>query len=356
MRADDNDSNAVPDAAAPPAGIDQDDWVLGGEAAVPDRDYGPPVLSRFPTPQAVATEIREFERRFRSRLTPLLPIEPPRNLPFRFLWSRYRQLAMRHRSDVVDDFGGDPVFSSRLEPVLDFLAERYFRIESVGLEHLPSRGPAMVVVNHAGALPFDTVMLMHVVRRRHPAKRHLRPLIEDFLYHAPYVGVFLSRLGAVRACPENGQRLLSAGQLVAVFPEGEKGASKLYRQRYQLQRFGRGGFVKLALRTGVPIIPAAIVGAEETHPLLGKVTHLTKTLGVPFLPVTPTFPWLGPLGLVPLPAKWRVHFGEPIDLAGEHGSEAADDRLLVSQLAAGIRERVQALLDQALAARGPSYF
>ena len=366
MSSDDKDAkrapgaHSVPDAAPIPSGargvgLEDEDWVLGGEAAVPQRNYGPPIPSRFPTPQTMAGEIRELERRFRSRLTPLLPVEPPRNLPFRFLWSRYRRLAMRGRSEAVDDFGRDPVFAARIEPVLDFLSDRYFRIQHQGLQNVPATGSAMLVVNHAGALPFDTVMLMHLLKRLHPPRRQLRPLIEDFLFHAPYVGVLLSRLGAVRACPDNGTRLLNDGHLVAVFPEGEKGAAKLYRNRYKLQRFGRGGFIKLALRTGVPIIPVAVVGAEETHPLLGKVTHLAKPVGVPFLPLTPTFPWLGPLGLFPLPAKWRVHFGAPIDLRAEHDADAANDRLLVTRLAAEVRDQVQGLVDQALSARGAPY-
>ncbi|MBT8495389.1 MAG: acyltransferase family protein, partial [Deltaproteobacteria bacterium] len=307
-------TDAIPDAA--PVNFDStSDFVLGGEATVPQREYGPPIPSRFPTPHSVGSEIRELERRVRARLTPLLPPGPPRKLPFQFLWSRYRQLAMRHRSAVIDDYGRDPAFVNRLAPYLELLFSRYFRASVKGLSNVPEQGGAILVVNHSGALPYDTLLLTHLIRTRLGQKRQLRALIEDFLFHAPYVGVVLNRLGAVRACPENAQRLLSDGNLVAVFPEGIKGPSKLYKDRYKLQRFGRGGFVKLALRAGVPIIPVAIVGAEETHPVLGRMTRLTRTLGLEYLPVTPTFPWLGPLGLLPLPSKWSVSFGEPIRLS-----------------------------------------
>ena len=176
----------------------------------------------------------------------------------------------------------------------------------------------------------------------------MRPLVEDFVFHFPYLGTLINRLGGVRACQENAQRLLDDDQLVAVFPEGIKGIGKLYRDRYKLQRFGRGGFIKLALRTRAPIVPVAIVGAEETHPMLTKVTWFAKSVGVPYVPITPTFPLLGPLGLLPLPSKWYVRFGEPLDLPAEHGPEAAPDRILVNRLAETVRARIQTMIDETL--------
>jgi 1-acyl-sn-glycerol-3-phosphate acyltransferase len=131
-----------------------------------------------------------------------------------------------------------------------------------------------------------------------------------------------------------------------VFPEGVKGMGKLFRDRYRLQRFGRGGFVKLALRTGAPIIPVAVVGSEEALPLLARVTWFAKSVGIPYVPVTPTFPWLGPLGLVPLPSKWKIKFGEPLHVSQEYGPEAADDRLLVGRLSEQVRAQVQAMVDE----------
>jgi 1-acyl-sn-glycerol-3-phosphate acyltransferase len=330
---------------------DSEEFFLGGEAAVPAREYGPPIQSELPDPRAITREIRELERRVKALVTPAFPIEHRRRLPLGFLWKRYRNLAMRGRSDMVDDFGRDPVYTGRVEPFLDFLRQRYFRVDVQGVDHVPGTGPAIVVANHSGALPLDGLVLMHVLRREHPARREARPLIEDFLFHFPYLGTFISRVGGVRACPENAERLLEGGQVVIAFPEGAKGMSKLYRDRYKLQRFGRGGFIKLALRTRSPIIPAAIVGAEEAQPMLGKITWLAKSVGIPYVPITPTFPWMGPLGLAPLPVKWFMRFGPPMDLAAEYGAEAASDRILVGRLAETVRASIQSMVDDILARR-----
>ena len=265
-----------------------------------------------------------------------------------------RELAMRGRSDVVDDFGYDPVLAERMEPVLEFLYRSFFRVETLWVDRVPQSGRALIIANHSGSLPYDGAMLMSALRLDHPARRARRR--RGLVFHFPYLGVLMNRIGGVRACQENAERLLEREELVAVFPEGIKGIGKLYKQRYQLQRFGRGGFVKLALRTGAPIIPAAIVGAEEIHPMIGRVTWLAKSLGLPYLPITPTFPWLGPLGLVPLPTKWRIAFGEPIGLAKQHGRAAADDRILVGRLAEEIRQTVQAMVDDLLAARRTALF
>jgi 1-acyl-sn-glycerol-3-phosphate acyltransferase len=270
-----------------------------------------------------------------------------------FLASRVRDLSMRSRADSIDDFGLDPVAADRTRPLLDFLYNRYFRVETTGLSHLPDRGRALIIANHSGFLPYDGVMLMHAVHRDHPGHRAVRPLVEDFVFHFPYLGTLLNRIGAVRACQENAERLLEREQVVAVFPEGGKGTGKLYSERYQTQRFGRGGFVKLALRTGAPIIPAAIVGAEEVQPMLGRVTWLARALGVPYLPITPTFPWLGPLGLLPFPSKWRIAFGAPIHLDGDPGLSAgrAEDRILVTEIAEQVRNRIQDMMNDLLGQR-----
>lgn len=250
--------------------------------------------------------------------------------------------------DPVDDFGRDAALEARLRPAMEFLYRRYFRVQTRGLEHVPERGRALLVCNHAGALPYDAAMVKAAVTFDHPARRDVRPLLEDFVFHMPYLGVLVNRLGFVRACQENGERLLAQNELVAVFPEGVKGLGKLYRHRYELQRFGRGGFVKLCLRTGTPIIPVAIVGAEETHPTLAKLSLPLHAM--PYLPVTPTFPLLGPLGLVPLPARWWIVFGEPIDL-GRHGPTAADDRILVNRISEQVRATIQGMVDRVLEER-----
>ncbi len=342
----------VPDASGsyPPV-PDDDDLFLGGEAVVPPGDYGPPIPSNLPDARSITGEIRELERRVRARITPAFPIETKRRLPLEFLWKRYRAFAMRDRSDVVDEFGRDPVYAERVEPMLDFLYRRYFRVETAGLHNIPNVGRALVVANHSGTLPYDGAILMHAVRHEHPAHRDLRPLVENFVFHFPYLGTFINRIGGVRACQENAQRLLDDDQLVAVFPEGIKGIGKLYKDRYKLQRFGRGGFIKLALRTRTPIVPVAIIGAEETHPMVGKVTWFARSLGVPYVPITPTFPALGPLGALPLPTKWFVEFGEPFDLPAKYEPDAADDRILVNKLAEQVRSRIQEMIDDGLARR-----
>jgi 1-acyl-sn-glycerol-3-phosphate acyltransferase len=258
---------------------------------------------------------------------------------------------MRTRSDVVDDFGLDPIYAERWRPLLEFLYHSYFRVEAVGMDNLPDHGRALIVSNHSGTLPLDGAMIMFAVRFCHPAHRDVRPLVEDFVFHFPFLGVAMNRIGCVRACQENAERLLDGDQVVAVFPEGIKGIGKRYGERYQLQRFGRGGFVKLALKCRAPVIPAAVIGAEEAYPMLTKVTWLAKYIGIPYIPITPTFPWLGPAGAIPLPSKWTIRFGEPMDLAGKHGVDAHNDRILVNRLTEQVRSTIQTMVDDSLSAR-----
>ena len=269
-----------------------------------------------------------------------------------FYLRKWGRLAMRGRSEEVDDFGFDPIYDAKLKPVLDFLYTKYFRVETIGISSVPKTGRCLLVANHSGTLPLDGVMIKAAVKRE---GRDVRWLTEDFIYHMPYLGSAMNRLGAVRACQENAERLLSKEQLVAVFPEGVKGIGKLFADRYRLQRFGRGGFIKLCLRTGTPIVPVAVTGAEETNPLLFKIEHLSKALGVPYVPVTPTFPLLGPLGLLPAPTKWTIQFGEPLDLSS-HGPSAADDEILVGKLAERVRATIQGMLDRTVGSRKSVFF
>jgi 1-acyl-sn-glycerol-3-phosphate acyltransferase len=266
---------------------------------------------------------------------------------YRRQWGR---VAMRDRSEEVDDFGLDPKYAARVRPFFDFLYERWWRVETHGIERVPADGRVIVCANHSGALPYDGAMLATALRREHPQRRDLRWLAEDFIFHFPFLGVFMNRIGAVRACQENAERLLRKESVVGVFPEGVKGIAKLYRDRYKLQRFGRGGHVKLAIRTRTPIVPVAILGAEEAHPLIAPTSILAKALGVPFVPITPTFPWLGPLGLVPLPSKWKIYFLEPITMDG-YPPDAADDEVLVGRLNEKIRGLIQEELDRAVKQR-----
>ncbi len=267
-----------------------------------------------------------------------------------YYFRQYGAQAIRNLSAEVDDFGLDPHFEKRARPALEALVKRYFRVDVDGADNLPTSGRALIVANHAGALPWDGLVLRTALRVERPSLPPVRWLAEDTVFHYPFLGVTMNRLGAVRACQENAERLLAQDRLVAVFPEGAQGSSKLFRDRYRLQRFGRGGYVKLALKLGAPIIPTAIIGAEETNPLLARVSGLGRALGANFLPITPTFPWLGPLGLLPAPVKWRVVVGEPIDVSS-YGEHAADDALVVHRLNEQIRSILQALVDQAKAAR-----
>jgi 1-acyl-sn-glycerol-3-phosphate acyltransferase len=263
------------------------------------------------------------------------------------------RIRMIGTADHVDDFGYDAAFAARMAIFLEFLYARWWRVEMRGVEHVPATGRVMLVANHSGGfLPYDGLMMAHGLRtRRGTSGRVVRPLIEDFVHHLPWVGPALTRMGAVRASAENAERLLQQEHAVAVFPEGAKGVGKYYRDRYRLQRFARGGFVTLALRTGAPVVPVAIIGGEEIHPVIAKWEGLARLLNLPYVPVTPTFPWFGLAGLVPLPTKWRIVFGPPIDLAAEHGAEAAEDDLIVNRLKEQVRERVQRMVVEELRLR-----
>jgi len=272
-----------------------------------------------------------------------------------FYLRQWGRLGLRSRSEEVDEFGYDPVYERKILPFFEFLYRRYFRVVTQGLERVPKEGRCLLVANHSGTLPVDGMMLRLALHHEHPQHREMRWLAEDAIFHFPFLGSISNRMGAVRACQENATRLLDRDALVAVFPEGMKGIGKLFRERYKLQRFGRGGFVKLCLRTRTPVIPVAIVGGEETNPLLARVDYLTKAVGLPYLPVTPTFPFLGPIGLVPVPTKWKIYFGEPIHF-DRHGAEAADDEILVGRLAEGVRAEIQSMLNRALVERRSVWF
>jgi len=265
-----------------------------------------------------------------------------------------RAVARPGDSRRADDFGLDPAFEELVEPLFAFLYRRWWRVETRGLENVPASGPALVVANHSGAMfPYDGAMLKMALRLEHPAARELRPLVDDFVFEMPLLASLMARVGGVRASPENAQRLLRRGEVVSVFPEGLRGMRKKFTDRYRLQRFGRGGFVSLALRTATPIVPVAVIGGEEIHPLLGTWEWPAKLLGLPYFPVTPTFPWLGLLGLVPLPSKWVLRFGEPIDLARRAGDPA--DPVHVDRLTEEVRETIQEMVEETLRERGPAF-
>lgn len=256
---------------------------------------------------------------------------------------------------AVDDFGFDPELTDRiLLGLVRPLYRSWFRVEVTGLENVPSDSGALIVANHAGVIALDAVMTQVALRDEHPAHRYLRMLGANLVFQTPFMGELARKAGHTLACHPDAERLLRAGELVGVWPEGYKGIGKPFSQRYKLQRFGRGGFVTAALRTGAPIIPTAIVGAEETYPMVADAKLLARILGLPYFPVTPTFPWLGPLGMIPLPSKWHIHFGEPIPTDG-FPEGAADDPMVVFDLTDEVRERIQQSLYRLLVLR-PSAF
>ena len=265
--------------------------------------------------------------------------------------------ARRLRGDYEEDeWGFDPSFAAAAEPLLSFLYERWWRVTATGTEHVPREGRALLVANHAGVLPWDATMMATALRRSGLDRGggRVRFLVLDWAFSLPWASVAIRRCGGVPASPYNGLRLLEQDHLVMVFPEGAKGVGKPYGERYRLRRFGRGGFVEIALRAGAPIVPVAVVGSEEIYPKLADVPALARLIGAPFFPVTPTFPWLGPLGAIPLPSRWRIEFCEPIETAG-YGPDAAGDRGTVLELTEQVRETVQQALYANLVRRGPAF-
>ena len=242
----------------------------------------------------------------------------------------------------VDEYGLDQeIVETFLMEMVRPLATKWFRVEVRGVENIPTEGGALLVANHSGTIPIDGIMTMFAVHQT--TGRNLRPLGADLVFRLPFIGEVARKAGATLACSEDATRMLSKGELAGVWPEGFKGIGKPYSERYKLQRFGRGGFVSAAIRTGVPIVPCSIVGAEEIYPLVGNVPALARLLGVPYIPITPFFPLLGPLGLVPLPSKWIIEFGEPIR-TDSYDPGAADDPMLVFNLTDQVRETIQQTL------------
>ena len=257
----------------------------------------------------------------------------------------------------VDDWGRSQRIFDLVEPLLDFYYRHWFRVEVEGIENVPDLGGALIVSNHSGALPPDAPMIMQAIRHEHPNPRPLYMLGEDWFKGYPGVGMLANKIGLVGAHPANAQRLLRDEQkLVLVFPEGQKGSRKLYWQRYRLRRFGRGGFVRTAMRAGVPIVPTAVMGAEEAMPIFAHVPLLQRLTGLIYFPINHAFPQFGPAaGLMYLPAKFRIRFLEPIDLSG-YGPDDADDIALVGRLSERIRLRIQEELDDLVLARRSVWF
>lgn len=257
----------------------------------------------------------------------------------------------------VDDWGRSENVYSLIEPILNFYYHYWFRVKCEGIENLPTSGGALLVANHAGAIPPDALMIAQAIRNEHPSPRPLYMLGENWLKGYPIVGMFANKVGMVAAHPANAQRILrDEGRLALVFPEGEKGPRKVYWQRYRLRRFGRGGFVATALRAGVPIQPIAVVGSEEAMPIFAHVPLLQRLTGLIYNPLTHSLPHFGILGAAMyLPAKFRIHFLKPIALS-QYGPEAAQDVALVQNLADEIRSKIHDELQSILGKRKSVWF
>ncbi|KRE37461.1 hypothetical protein ASG73_07205 [Janibacter sp. Soil728] len=257
---------------------------------------------------------------------------------------------------AVDDFGFDEDFTIHtVFPVLRLLKDKWFRIEVRGIENIPADSGALLVSNHSGTVAIDSVMTQLAIHDAHPQKRFLRMLGADLVFQLPVVGDVARKTGATLASAADADRLMRGGELVGVWPEGFKGVGKPFRERYKLQRFGRGGFVSAAIKAEVPIIPCSVVGAEEVYPMIGNMKTVARLLGAPYAPITPFFPLLGPLGLIPLPSKWIIEFGEPIDTASL-GPDAADDPMLVFEITDQVRETIQQTLYSVLVTRRSVFF
>jgi 1-acyl-sn-glycerol-3-phosphate acyltransferase len=265
------------------------------------------------------------------------------------------RIVERMEGDYADDeWGFDEGFAELVEPFFGFLYETWWRVKVTGAERVPAHGRALLTANHAGILPWDATMISMSLLREHPLPRYPRFLVLNWAFDLPWISAGMRKVGGVVASPFNAMRLLEQDHLVAVFPEGVKGTGKPYAERYRLQRFGRGGFVEIALRTGAPIVPVAVVGSEEIYPKVADLPAIARLIGAPYFPVTPTFPLLGPLGIVPLPSKWRIEFLDPIETAS-YGPEGAEDRALVLELSERVRDRIQQALYANLVSRGPAF-
>jgi 1-acyl-sn-glycerol-3-phosphate acyltransferase len=288
---------------------------------------------------------------------PGLPREQPPRPDLRDLRDLRGLIPRPEPGREIDDWGRSQRVLDRLEPLLDFYYRYWFRVDTDGIEHVPPTGGALLVANHSGALPPDGPMIMQAIRHEHPSPRPVYMLGEHWFKGYPGIGMLANKVGLVAAHPANAHRLLGEEQRLAlVFPEGQKGSRKLYWQRYRLRRFGRGGFVRTAIRAGVPIVPIAVLGAEEAMPIFAHVPLLQRLTGLIYFPINHAFPHFGlAAGAMYLPAKFRIRFLEPVDLSG-YGPEDAEDLALVQSLSERIRAGIQAELDRLVAARGSVWF
>lgn len=293
----------------------------------------------------------EEERPGRPRREPSPVIETPEQAEIAIEELR-ALLPAEEEGRSIDDWGRSEYVMEKLEPLLNFYYRYWFRVEVEGIENIPSSGGALLVSNHSGALPPDGPMIMQAIRNEHPEPRPLYMLGEHWFKGYPGVSMLASKIGLVPAHRANAQRLLrDEGNLAIVFPEGQKGSRKVFWQRYRLRRFGRGGFVKTAIRAEVPIVPVAVVGAEEAMPIFAHLRLFQKLTGLIYFPLTPSFPHFGLAApFLFMPAKFRIRFLEPVEMSGlPEGTDR--DPAEVQAIAEQIRARIQNELDEMVGRR-----
>ncbi len=279
---------------------------------------------------------------------PLHPLKADSAREFMHEWREAAETAMAKRIADPKSLEHDPDLVRALLPLALPLYSRYWRVDVYGVENLPTSGPALIAANHSGTLPIDGAMLKMAVLKEHGRNPWL--LAADLVFELPGFRELVRVAGNARADRDETLKLLRDGEMIGVFPEGFKGIGKGWKRRYQLQRFGRGGFIEVCMETGAPIIPCAIIGAEEAYPMIANLGSIARRFGLPYFPITPFWPLLGPLGALPLPSKWIIAFGEPISMI-EHGPKAVEDQQLVLELTEEVRQRVQSLITENLARR-----
>jgi 1-acyl-sn-glycerol-3-phosphate acyltransferase len=347
-------------------------WAIDGAAAI---EPGPPLPEAAEAGHATNRAPRERDGRtraerawhaqgdaghepsptHRARVRPISPLHEievpePRDIFDRFTSDEVRRRIAALGPLVDASVGYDRHGLSldalrRAAPVFELLYRHYFRVESLGHEHVPAEGPVVLVSNHAGLLPFDGAMIVTDLLLRPDPPRLARSVVDRFVGALPWVNVFMARMGQVIGRRTTVRDLLADEQPVLVFPEGTRGVLKPITERHRLQPF-HPGFVREALRAGAPVIPIAVVGSDDQSPILADLKPLARLLGLPGFPITPTFPLLGPLGLLPYPVRYRIVYGEPIDLGDAHRGGGAEDPQRLARLANRVQRRIQHLVNQ----------
>lgn len=333
-----------------------------------DPDYSPPTFSAQGLVELVDNSSKKMPARIRLGIYDRLRSSINEDLldaeTWKGLWYMVNY-TLEYQGDILkrrlkgdyetDEWGLDWEFVEAMRPFLDFMYKMYWRVETSGIEHIPDYERALLVCNHSGQLPWDGAMIMTAILNEHPAQRLVRNLYANWFSTLPFLSAILVKMGQALASVENGTRLLEQDELVGVFPEGYKGVGKLFKNRYRLARFGRGGFTKMAIRTGAPLIPVSVVGAEETYVSVANSSTLARLAGFPYFPISLRFPWFGLLGIVPYPTKWYIDFGEPIPV-DEYDPEQADNLVLVSQLTDQVRNVVQDMVNDRLSNRRSVFY